>query len=54
MTMKKNYQKPTMEVVNMKYEGILAFSGGFNAPQMNGYDWVEKDYQFGGLDLEKD
>lgn len=31
--MKKKYQKPTMEVVNMKYQGILAHSGGLNAPE---------------------
>ena len=41
--MKKKYQKPTMEVVNMKYQGILAHSGGLNAPQYPGYfDEVEE------------
>lgn len=35
--MKKKYQKPTMEVVNMKYQGILAHSGPLNAPEQNGF-----------------
>ena len=38
--MKKEYEKPTMQIVNMKYQGILASSstsGGFNAPEYPGF-----------------
>ena len=50
--MKKRYEKPQMEVVQIGVSQFLCTStnsGEFGAP---GFDGVEKDYQFGGWDVE--
>ena len=59
MNMKKQYIKPSMEVVEIKINQQLltvsdpGYGGGGNAdPQAPGFDWVEKAYEFGGWDLE--
>ena len=58
--MKKEYIKPQMEVVKIQAMQILAGSpdahdevggDGQLAPE---FDWVEKNYQFGGWDVEWD
>lgn len=57
--MKKQYIKPSMEVVTIKINQQLLtlsdpeYGGGGNAdPQAPGFDWVDKAYEFGGWDLE--
>ena len=43
--MKKEYVKPQFAVIEMKYQGILAYSGGsLNAPEYeldDNDDWLE-------------
>jgi hypothetical protein len=54
--MKKEYVTPQFAVIEMKYQGMLAYSGaGLGAPEFNpegDFDWVDKYYQFGGWDIE--
>ena len=56
--MKKRYEKPQMEVVQIGVSQFLCMSnnsGEFAAPEFfgnNESDWVEKASQFGGWDLE--
>ena len=54
--MKKEYVTPQFAVIEMKYQGMLAYSGaGLGAPEFNpegDFDWIEKNYQFVGRDLE--
>ena len=55
--MKKIYEKPQMEVVQIGVSQFLCIStnsGEFGAPEFNpdDYDWVEKAHQFGGWELE--
>ena len=55
--MKKEYVTPQFAVIEMKYQGMLAYSGaGLGAPEFNpegDFDWVEKGHQFGGWDFEE-
>ena len=55
--MKKKYEKPQMEVVQIGVSQFLCIStnsGEFGAPlfELDGEDWVEKSYKFGGWELE--
>lgn len=52
--MKKIYEKPQMEVVEIGVSQFLCMStnsGEFGAPGFNG---VEKGYEFGGWELEEE
>ena len=53
--MKKRYEKPQMEVVQIGESLFLCYSGGLGAPEFFDHyerDWVEKAYQFGGWDIK--
>ena len=56
--MKKIYEKPQMEVVEIGVSQFLCMSknsGEFGAPEFNpegDFDWVDKAYHFGGWDIE--
>ena len=54
--MKKIYVTPQFAVIEMKYQGMLAYSGaGLGAPEFNpegDFDMVDKYYHFGGWDIE--
>lgn len=41
--MKKEYIKPQIEVIEMKYQGMLAYSGPLGAPEFLGFDGIEDD-----------
>jgi hypothetical protein len=53
--MKKEYIAPQFAVIEMKYQGMLAYSGSLAAPEFNpegDFDMVDKYYHFGGWDIE--
>ena len=56
--MKKIYEKPQMEVVEIGVSQFLCMStnsGEFGAPEFNpegDFDWVDNYYHFGGWDVE--
>ena len=55
--MKKIYEKPQMEVVEIGVSQFLCMStnsGEFGAPEFNpdDFDRVDKAYQFGGWDVD--
>ena len=56
--MKKQYSKPTMNVVLLQNRAQLlagsGYGGKLNAPEFtpDGEDWTDKFYEFGGWDTE--